>query len=569
MTPSRKVSLLWLSAALLLYLVLTCYQLGLPGLHYDEAKEGGLNAMELITDAPVTAFRGAGIPLNGRTLPLMVQDYIGALNVYLAIPLLALTGVGVPNLRILPILAGLAALLLLERAISEWWTCTSAPRGGMPAAKGQQGVPITLAGLLSVTLLAASPSYVFWARQGIFVTNLMLPFVFLCLWQGVRWLRTGRETALVLAGLGGGLALYAKLSAVWVVAPFVAFAGGWWLLRTARKAEDVPTLRWRAAAAALAAFVLPLLPLLLFNSQTGGTLAAIGGNLAHSYYGVDNANVLANLPLRWAQVIQVLRGEQFWYLGALHANILAPWLALLAVAGGLWCSWRRTLPPLLLTASVFAASLFTISDLFVTHYVLLQPLLVAVAALELAACWAGRGAEERVRGTHNAAKDLLPQGVRRTAVVAVLLLWLTFDLAATIRYHYTLSISGGLADHSDASYHLAYYLQFNGMGAPIALDWGIDAPVRFLTNGAVTPLEIFGYAAVAAPDEGFEGRLAPFLDNPDNRYLLHAPSSTVFDGRREAFLQAVQSRGARAEVEQTFAQRDGAPLFEIWRVTAP
>jgi hypothetical protein len=397
----------------------------------------------------------------------------------------------------------------------------------------------------------------------------MLPFVFLCLWQGVRWLRTGSSAALVLAGLGGGLALYAKLSAAWVVAPFVILAGGWWLLRTARRTEDAPTLRPQTAAAALAAFVLPLLPLLLFNVQTGGTLAAVGGNLAHSYYGVNNADVFANLPLRWEQAVQVLRGEQFWYLGAVHANSLAPWLALSAIAGGLWCSWPRMLPPLLLTVGVFAASLFTISDLFVTHYVLLQPLLVAVAALGLAACWAGKTAEQGGHRTQNVAKTPLPQTVRRAAVAAMLLLWISLDLAAAVRYHAALSVSGGLADHSDAGYHLAYYLQFNGMGAPIALDWGIDAPVRYLTNGAVTPLEIFGYAAVAAPDEGFDERLAPFLNNPDNRYLLHAPSATVFGGRREAFLRAVQARGATAELEQTFAQRDGAPLYEIWRIVGP
>ena len=47
----------WLLAALLLYLALACYQLGLPGLHYDEAKEAGLNAMQLLTGAPVTRVR--------------------------------------------------------------------------------------------------------------------------------------------------------------------------------------------------------------------------------------------------------------------------------------------------------------------------------------------------------------------------------------------------------------------------------------------------------------------------------------------------------------------------------
>ena len=110
----------WLLTACLLYLLLAGYQLGLPGLHYDEAREAGVNALEFLTGAPVTAFRGAGITVGGCTFPLMVQDYIGALNVYLALPLLALTGIGVPNLRVLPLLTGLVALLALERALAAW-----------------------------------------------------------------------------------------------------------------------------------------------------------------------------------------------------------------------------------------------------------------------------------------------------------------------------------------------------------------------------------------------------------------------------------------------------------------
>ncbi len=188
---------------------------------------------------------------------------------------------------------------------------------------------------------------------------------------------------------------------------------------------------------------------------------------------------------------------------------------------------------------------------------------MAVVALALAA--AGDEGAGEVR--HSAIGITLP--TRQIAVGAVLLAWIALDLSATVRYHYTLSVSGGLADHSDASYHLAYYLQYNGMGAPIALDWGIDAPVRYLTSGAVTPIEIFGYASPSAPDAGFGTRLDSFLDNPDNRYLLHAPSATVFDGRREAFLQAVEARGDLALLEQQFGQRDGAPLYEIWRTSPP
>jgi hypothetical protein len=139
-------------------------------------------------------------------------------------------------------------------------------------------------------------------------------------------------------------------------------------------------------------------------------------------------------------------------------------------------------------------------------------------------------------------------------------------LRATILYHQTLTQSGGLADHSDATYHLAYHLHYNGLGAPVALDWGMDAPVRFLSENSVRPIEIFGYESPQAPDEDFGTRLDSFLGNPDNVYLLHAPDQTVFAGRREAFLAAVAARGLTLTLERSFTQRDGTLLYELWRV---
>ena len=71
----RTARLLRAGALLLIlaaYLILATYQLGLPGLHYDEAREAGLNALELLTGAPVTAFRGAALHAFGVDLPLMV-----------------------------------------------------------------------------------------------------------------------------------------------------------------------------------------------------------------------------------------------------------------------------------------------------------------------------------------------------------------------------------------------------------------------------------------------------------------------------------------------------------------
>ncbi len=542
----------WLAGTLLLYLLLTGYQLGLPGLHYDEAREAGVNAMELLTGAPVTPFRGVALGLGEYRLPLMVQDYIGALNVYLALPLLWLTGIGVPNLRLLPVLTGLATLLTVERTVTAWLYLTAQPKG----AQTGRPLPLSTAGLLAMTLLVAAPSFVFWSRQGIFVTNLTQPLCFWCLWQGLRWLENGRRRHLLWSAFAGGCALYAKLLAIWVIAPFVLLALGWWLWRLG-KSRPRPPLSLALCLGSVGAFTFPLLPLLWFNLQSSGTFTALTGNLRASYYGVDNLALLANLAIRWQQFGQMLRGDHLWYLGGLYGNGMALWGALALVALGLLVKpWPLLLPVFLLLAA-FGASLFTISALFVTHYALLQPLAAAVIALAWQTLFTGHPEHNHFR---------LRSTLWRWVGIGLVLLWLLADLSATVRYHSALTHSGGLADHADTSYHLAYYLRYNGLGAPIALDWGFDAPMRYLTVGTVTPVEIFGYRSPHTPDADFGSRLGLFLDNPANVYLLHTDAATVFAGRRAQFLQAAADRGLQPALITTFAQRDGTPVVEVWRV---
>lgn len=547
----------WLGAMLALYLMLASYQLGLPGLHYDEAREAGVNALELLTGAPVTAFRSVSLPLFGWHLPLMVQDYIGALNVYLALPGLALTGIGVPNLRALAILIGLAALLMLERAVSAWQRLGH--EGAAETAASSLATPVSLAGLLTITLLVASPSFIFWSRQGIFVTNLTQPFTFYCLWQALSWLRSSHTPALIRSAFAGGLAIYAKFIAVWIIGPFVLLVGGWWLGRYFQRKAALPRLSTPAIGGVVLAFLLPLLPIFWFDWQTGAA-ADLLHKLDHSYYGVNNRDFLHNLPIRWAQLLQSLRGDHLWYLGAIYRNGAAPWLAGLVLLIALGRAWRTVALPLGLLALVFGASLFTISDLFVTHYALVQPFVIAVVGIGLATWFQSGQKRKQAQWRSEAFTRMLP-----IFALVLTLLWSSLDLTATLRYHAALQRSGGLADHSDASYHLAYYLRYQGLGAPLALDWGIDAPVRYLSEGAVTPIEIFGYASPRQPDAEFGQRLRTFLANPQNVYLLHAPAQTVFVGRREQLAQEAKMLGLTLVQEKQFTQRDGTPLFEIWR----
>jgi hypothetical protein len=629
MPRASRVAIVALVFALGLFLALGAYQLRLPGLHYDEAREAGLNAMQLLIGQPVTAFRDATVQLGSWQLPLMVQDYIGALNVFLALPFLWVGGVNVVALRWLSLLTGAATLVLAWRVADRL--------GGKVAS------------VVTVGLLAASPTFVFWSRQGIFVTNLTALLFMAGLLSGLRWWSGGRPKDLWLTAFLLGLGVYAKLLFVWAVAALVLVALVGWRLKRLHSSrppalsplspqapeEHAGTNRHALQAAggapdavgaapgnqagsahqstvgasnrkrtpavlatwivAVICFLVPLIPLALFNLRTGGTLASLFGNLGSSYYGVNNSAYLPNLLVRIRQLPTLLRGDHFWYLGELFADPWAPWLA-----GGLIVAatiqavllWRRKvgplahrtpatesspdrayafLLPLALILLVVAQSAFTVSDLFITHYALIYPLIPLVGGLAAAALVDGLQ-EERERSDGNGGSEgqrsrgmrFLPALVAGAAVLAVVW-WAGGDLWTTLRYHKVLSVSGGYSAHSDAVYALAESLDREGASAPLALDWGLQAPVRFLTAGRVNPIEVFGYDRMDAPDAGFAERMSGFLNDRNNLYLAHMPDASVFRGRVDALKALAASKGLALEEQGRFAERSGHPLFVLYR----
>jgi hypothetical protein len=93
--------------------------------------------------------------------------------------------------------------------------------------------------------------------------------------------------------------------------------------------------------------------------------------------------------------------------------------------------------------------------------------------------------------------------------------------------------------------------------------------VRFLTTGRVNPLEVFGYDSLDAPDSGFADRVAPFLEDPRTLYLAHAPDATVFQGRVDALAELADAQGLDLQETARFSERNGRPLFIVYRAARP
>jgi 4-amino-4-deoxy-L-arabinose transferase-like glycosyltransferase len=565
---------------LVVYFILALPQLDLPGLHNDEAAEAGLQAGQIISGQAISAFRDTGIVLEGRTFPLMVQDYIGAFNVYFSLPFLATFGSTVFALRLYTVLVGAVTILFTFGFVREAF-------GLRPA-------------FIAAMLLAASPSFIFWQRQGVFVASLTATLTMATLWVGALWAKKGGWKLAALLGLLCGAGLYAKLLFIWVVGGAI---GALTVINTpiiirhlAAKPQlpksQNPNLQSLTSNLQLfprtptlphlIAFTLGLLvgilPLIAYNLQTGGTLFSVGANLTTSYYGVNNLNFAENLRGRIDQFGAVLAGrDHLWYLGGSFGN--AMWetalrvAALAIVARALFRRQRSRAPLALLLLLAFGViqTSFTVSGLFPTHFSIFAPLwpVIVAVACEIIFNPFYEPIMIHVSGPPLSALGGLVGGwlgfVNIAMVVLAIglgMLWAQ-DVFVVAQYHAALNKSGGLGPHSDAVYRLTDYLEENGDGPVAAMDWGFAPQVRMLTGDKVAPQEIFGYTWET--DEGFAGRLDEFAAQPGALFVFHFPQETIFP-RREAFDAYVQSQGWGAEQVAIISRRDGAPVFEVVRV---
>ena len=534
---------------LFFYLCLTLYQLHLPGPNYDEAIEAQ-PAVQLLQGLPVEAHRDAVIHIFGARLPLMIVDYVGALNTYVLLLYFKLGRIGVITMRLWPITVGAVILWLTYRL-------------GKKLA-GERG------GLVAAALLAVQPSFVFFMRQGIYVTNTTIALM-LAIWLALlRLLETGRPRWAWLAAFMAGLGLWAKFIMLWPLLATATLLPVVWVFRDAfgLKVADHfgprDLLRPRLWLPALLAFLLGLSPFLLFNLKTGATFRHFMKTLTRSYYGVENTAYMANLAERWSQMRHFLRGDHFHYLGGNFVDALAypafltGLLILLILLIWRWRD-RKQRARVLRGLAVYAFFLLlllqtplTPTALWYTHLSMFSPVL----ALAIALSW-----------------DLLfgqaPRPWPTILAAGFVLIMAASSLRADIGYHRALTASGGIADHSDALYRLSDELMARNITAPYALDWGFEAPVILITQGRVNPIGVFNYEPFDRPDDAFPERMRPLLQQPDAVFLVHSPDRTNFPGRREALQALAADMGLELETIAVIRERSGAAHSELWRPVQP
>jgi hypothetical protein len=144
-----------------------------------------------------------------------------------------------------------------------------------------------------------------------------------------------------------------------------------------------------------------------------------------------------------------------------------------------------------------------------------------------------------------------------------LVLLIVTNLVSVIRYHLALTESGGLSAHSDAIYDLSEWLANQAGGPIVAMDWGLAAPVTYLTGGRVVPIEVFGYGWESEAD--LAPRLKSFIVRPAALYLWRAPDEIIFD-RSPEFKALYRPLDLEETIEAAFYERSGRPILGVTRL---
>ncbi len=504
--------------ASLLFFGVGIAQLRSPGLMYDEAADA-VPAMELLLGQKPSIARS--IMVFGHELPLMMLDHIGPASIYTSAAGFALFGISVETLRVTQLCVGWIALLLLWLLAQSW-----------------AGDRVTNA---SVLLAATAPTMVWWSRFGANYTVPLLPIALGMLLALTHAWRKRSVNAAALAAFLLGAGIVTKILFIWLLAPLAITA----FVYRRELFTRLRTLPLRSIFVIPAALLLGAAPLLIHNIPDGATLRFILGNAAQTrLYGHDNFAFGKNFVYVVTEFLRAIGGDIRASEAPGGPPLGAVAFVFALVAGiGLLMRRRITTPAftfaLLTPLIVLPLSTVSTSSIGATYVFIIMPLAWLLIAWTI---------------THIAA-----QRIAWIAIGAVIIA----NLTGSAVVHAFFARTGGRGHWSDAIFTLSDDLQKNYANRPIvAMDWGFRRNVNLLTQDAVEPVEVFGYAP--QPSKDFQNVASVLLRDSSTIYLFHGPQATLFHGRLTALQRAATMQDKELELQHTYFGRDGEPAIQLY-----
>jgi hypothetical protein len=524
-SKEQLIDICFLLAVSVAFLGFSLYQIDLPGLYGDEVDKLQ-PTVSLLTGQPFI-HTGWHETMFGYRVLLAFTNRIGPVLSYLPMPFILLFDYTPLALR-------------LTSVVCAWLTLIFAYYG----AKTWCGASVTRFG---IALAAVNPTFVFTQRMGYYSYGPVTLFTSISFFFLARYISDRGARNLWISAAFAGIAVETALQAVFVLIPMALLA--MFFLKTIRP-------RPREIIIALSIFMVISLPVLLVGMKTGDMFERIGWS-GTSYGSLSISGFLDTLSeeaRRFTGMLGGLDSIQVDSIGKVVRSIWMKYVFWLTIPALLFFFMfardkidfiRRDAATLLITLGGLFFTGFLLHNDVTYQLIVLWPFAMLATGLGLAHVY---------------------QHFRRLRLIAVALacLLVISEGSMLVQAHQLLSQNGGRILTSSQIYSLAKYFEERPNLRPVAMDWGLQNQIYYLTKGKILPNSIHGWwSKDGSPPDAFTKAVSQKLENPNNVFIFFAQGKGVFD--RYPHVERIAKNSNRPlYLKKVFYECDGSVAYRLY-----
>jgi hypothetical protein len=521
----QVIDICFLLAVSVVFLGFSLYQIDLPGLYGDEVDKLQ-PTVSLLTGQPFI-HTGWHETMFGYRVLLAFTNRIGPVLSYLPMPFILLFDYTPLALRLTSLLCAWLALIFAYYGAKRW--C---------------GVSVARFG---IALTAVNPTFVFTQRMGYYSYGPVALFTSISFFFLARYTtHRGVRNLWFSAAFAGG-AVMTALQAVFVLIPMALLA--MLFLKTMRP-------RPREIIIALSIFMVISLPVLLVGVKTGAMFERLGwsGNSSGS---LTISGFLDTLSEETGHFTGMLGGLDSIQVESIVKDVRSIWMK--------YVFWLTI--PALLFFFMFARDkidfirrdaatlLITLCGLLFTGF-----LLNSCVTYQLIVLW-----PFAMLATGSGLAYIYQRfSLFRPIAVALACLLVISEGSVLVQAHQLLSQNGGRVLTSSQIYSLAKYFEERPSLRPVAMDWGLQNQIYYLTKGKILPDSIHGWwPKDGSPPDAFTKAVSQKLENPNNVFIFFAQGEGVFD--RYPHAERIAKNSNRPlYLKKVFYERDGSVAYRLY-----
>lgn len=517
----------------LIYLILACVDLSVPGANYDEMLYQAPAVNFLVDSVRTEAMQinPSVIDIAGRPFPLMLMTYIGSVKVIWHIFIFLLFGISVETARLGSIVLGILAIIFIFAFVRK--------------------ISSNLTGLIAIALIASSPEYVFYTSRDMTIVFMILAKM-AALYFFIKYLETSKTVYILTGSFVLGLGIYDKASFLWFVIALILY-----LLFFRRQILRAMSLKHYSIAGI--GFFTGGFIFFLFNIiRLGETFAPLLTDFHKTSGGVDNSDLMTNLWIRAEQFYFLLSGDGLARLftqssaNGLLTSILPAIIVLFMLTPVILVCFRKFaeyrhkiffvlfffLVPLIMT-------IFTPSSLSLHHVAIVWPFHLILAAFMIEIIF-------------RLFRSYVVKSVSFTLLFAIILL----NVVSVFEIYGKIHDEGSTGNWSETIYELNDYL--TELKEPtVLMTWGFTNNLIVTSGGKLTMIRY--YREMMKADE--QNRMDILRRHiTDYRYFLFSVKQPGASESEENLKNESMKLGFRVEPEKSFCQKNGEIVYKLYTI---